>query len=189
MQYDGIEKNDVLERIRDFPDGESTEGVLRELFPGGTNEKVMQSMWNAMNAVYRTMDEHGPFDGVCAYSEGSVVASTMILEEQRKFQEEGRPRRIKAAIFFAGWPPLDVRNNTIVLSDTCDDLIAIPTCHVVGAGDPYLKGAVGLYNICDEDTAILFDHGKGHTLPRDPKTLKELAQTIRRMIPSEGESD
>jgi hypothetical protein len=188
VQYDGIEKNDVLERIRDFPEGENAEDVLRELFPAG-NDEVRQSMWNAMDAVYKTMDEHGPFDGVCAYSEGTVVASTMILEEQRRFEEDGTPRRIKSAVFFAGWPPLNIRNNNIVLPDTCDDYIEIPTVHVVGAGDPYLKGAVALYNVCDEDRAVLFDHGKGHTLPRDPKTLKELGETIRRLFLKKDESD
>jgi hypothetical protein len=188
MEYDGIAKNDVLEPIRDFPEGENAEDVLRELVPEG-QEGIHQNVTNAMNAVYRTMDEHGPFDAVCAYSEGTVVASTMILEEQRRFAEEGIPRRIKAAVFFAGWPPLDLRAKMMMLADTSEDLIDIPTCHVVGAGDPYLKGAVALYNICDEDTAILFDHGKGHTLPRDAKTLKELADTIRRMVPGDEESD
>ncbi|KIN02400.1 hypothetical protein OIDMADRAFT_41494 [Oidiodendron maius Zn] len=181
FEYDGIEKNDVLERIRDFPEGETPEEVLRELAPPQGAEGLQQSVQNALDAVYRTMDKHGPFDGLCAYSEGTVVASTLILEEQRRFLEEGIPRRIKAAVFFAGWPPLDVRHCSIVLADEYEEFIQIPTCHVVGAGDPYLKGAVALYNICDEDSAILFDHGKGHTLPRDAKTLRELADTIRRM--------
>jgi hypothetical protein len=29
------------------------------------------------------------------------------------------------------------------------------------------------------DTAYLFDHAKGHTLPRDKKTVKELGDIIR----------
>lgn len=162
--------------------------MLRELAPDG-QDGVLQSVKNAINAIYRTMDQHGPFDGLCAYSEGTIVAATLILEEQRRFVEEGIPRRIKSAIFFAGWPPLKLKGNMLVLADTCEEFIDIPTCHVVGAGDPYLKGAVALYNVCNEDTAILFDHGKGHTLPRDAKTLRELAETIRRMVPEEDESD
>jgi hypothetical protein len=43
---------------------------------------------------------------------------------------------------------------------------------------------MALFNICDQDTAVLFDHGKGHTLPRDAKTVKELGVTIREMIAS-----
>lgn len=33
--------------------------------------------------------------------------------------------------------------------------------------------------MCDEETATLFDHGKGHTVPRDAKTIQELALAIQ----------
>ena len=67
----------------------------------------------------------------------------------------------------------------MVLSDTETEVIDIRTCHVVGADDPYLHGPMGLYNVCDQDTAILFDHGNGHTIPRDVQTLKELGDVIK----------
>lgn len=51
----------------------------------------------------------------------------------------------------------------------------------VGSLDPYLAGSVALYNICDVDTAYLFDHAKGHTLPRDKNTVKELGDIVRHM--------
>jgi hypothetical protein len=51
----------------------------------------------------------------------------------------------------------------------------------VGSLDPYLAGSIALYNICDMDTAYLFDHAKGHTLPRDKETVRELADIIRNM--------
>lgn len=38
---------------------------------------------------------------------------------------------------------------------------------------------MALYNVCDADRAVLFDHAKGHTLPRDKETIKELVQVIR----------
>ena len=94
-------------------------------------------------------------------------------------------------------PELD----TIVLADESDLTITIPTCHVsecinsglvssvsrkltsipVGSLDPYLAGSIALYNICDMDTAYMFDHAKGHTLPRDKDTVKELGDIIRGM--------
>lgn len=43
---------------------------------------------------------------------------------------------------------------------------------------------MSLYNLCDLDTAFLFDHAKGHTLPRDRETVKELGDTIRTMCSS-----
>ena len=41
---------------------------------------------------------------------------------------------------------------------------------------------MALYNVCDPDTAYIFDHAKGHTLPRDKHMVKELGDTVRRMI-------
>ncbi len=41
---------------------------------------------------------------------------------------------------------------------------------------------MALYNMCDEDTAELFDHGKGHTVPRDATTIKELCDAIGRLV-------
>lgn len=38
---------------------------------------------------------------------------------------------------------------------------------------------MALYNVCNADTAVLFDHAKGHTLPRDKDTIKELVDVIR----------
>lgn len=41
---------------------------------------------------------------------------------------------------------------------------------------------MALYNVCDPETAVLFDHAKGHTLPREKRLVKELGDTIRDMI-------
>lgn len=85
------------------------------------------------------------------------------------------------AVFFAGWPPVSIDGEAtkLILADSSDKLIDVPTCHVVGCADPYLYGALCLYAVCDEDVAVLFDHGKGHTVPRDAVTVKELAGAIR----------
>lgn len=62
----------------------------------------------------------------------------------------------------------------------------MPTCHIVGCKDPYIHGAMALYAMCDEDTATLFDHGKGHTVPRDGQTVKELAEAIETTFDKTG---
>lgn len=61
-------------------------------------------------------------------------------------------------------------------------MIEIPTCHVVGCKDPYIAGSMALYGLCDIDTATIFDHGKGHAVPRDSQTIEELAVVVGQMI-------
>lgn len=48
----------------------------------------------------------------------------------------------------------------------------------VGSLDPYIDGSMALFNVCDMDSAVLFDHAKGHTLPRDKETIRELVDVI-----------
>jgi hypothetical protein len=85
------------------------------------------------------------------------------------------------AILFAGWPPVRVcPDGTIkcLLADECEEVIDVPTCHVVGCRDPYIHGSMALFSMCDEDKATLFDHGQGHSLPRDARTIRELMSAI-----------
>lgn len=65
-----------------------------------------------------------------------------------------------------------------LLADETESIIDVPTCHVVGCNDPYIHGAMALFGMCDEDSAMLFDHGKGHTVPRDARTLQELVSAV-----------
>jgi hypothetical protein len=87
-------------------------------------------------------------------------------------------------MFFAGWPPLSLKGNncTVVLADESENVIDIPTFHVVGCNDPYIDGAMALYGLCDEDSAHLFDHGSGHFVPRDAQTLGELSAAAAALL-------
>lgn len=69
----------------------------------------------------------------------------------------------------------------VLLADQDKDVIDIPSLHVVGCSDPYIAGAVALYNMCDREIAEMFDHGKGHTVPRDARTIQELCDAIERL--------
>jgi hypothetical protein len=221
--------SDILDRIRNFPKGATPEDQMRMLLRGGASAGVLsgsnsdcdsgidvdsesdtssiddfsdQSAQDALDYLYKIMKEDGPFDGIVGYSEGATVAATLLLHEQKRFEDEGIEPMFKCALFFAGWPPLTPELDSIVLADESDLVVTIPTCHIsssapkllqfsliiftdsliVGSLDPYLAGSMALYNICEMDNAYLFDHAKGHTLPRDKGTIRELGDTIRHMI-------
>lgn len=134
--------SDLLDRIRNFPKGATAEDQMRELLCGGTGAESPisvpdlddvygnDSAQEALDYLYRIIDEEGPFDGIIGYSEGATVAATLILHEQKRYETEGREPTFKCALFFAGWPPLNAELNRIVLADESDLTITIPTCHV-----------------------------------------------------------
>lgn len=105
-----------------------------------TVNSVMESAETCFKALLRTLDEQGPFDGILGYSEGATVAATVLLEEKKRFEEEGIPRTLKCAVFFAGWPPIRTGGGDPILVDTDGEVIDLPTVHVVGSQDPYLDG-------------------------------------------------
>ncbi|KAI7788189.1 duf341 family [Diaporthe eres] len=175
-------KDDVLSRIREFPSWcETPEDTMRELMREGLATSH-RSTDRAIKYLTEVMAKHGPFDGIIGYSEGATVAATMLLHEQRLFRKVGIEPMFKYAIFFAGWPPVDPITHHLVLSDEKEDRIDIPTLHIVGSLDPYIDGSMALYNVCDADTAYLFDHAKGHTLPRDRETNREIGDIVREAI-------
>jgi hypothetical protein len=192
-----------LARIREFPDCETPEDTMRELMREGI-ATTHRSTDNALKYLIKIMQERGPFDAIIGYSEGATVAATLLLHEQRRFKKRGIKPMFKYAIFFAGWPPVDPDRHTMILSDESDAMIEIPTCHIskslclwtcdrvchsdvaVGSLDPYVHGSLALYNVCDPDTAYMFDHAKGHTLPRDKDTVKELGDVVREAIKTYG---
>jgi hypothetical protein len=159
--------------VRDFPEGRNAEDAIRKLIRNGSVD-VQSSIRAALKAVYEVIEEEGPFDGVIAYSEGSIVVGSLILDEAVRFEREGRKPQIKMAIFFGGWPPISAETGQAVLMDESDLFIDIPTCHVVGS--------MALFNVCNGDLAEMFDHGKGHMLPRDQETITELGVVIQKMI-------
>lgn len=48
--------------------------------------------------------------------------------------------------------------------------------------DPYRYGALALFNVCDPDTAAMFDTGRGHTIPRSGQVILELGNAVRDLV-------
>ena len=188
----------MISRVRKAPHGSSPEDVMRAL------GKDWDGRWNnhhqVMDYLYDTLDKHPDIEGIIGYSEGATMAASLIMDEERKAQETGRPRRIKCAVFFTGWPPLSPEED-VVLADESDYIVDVPTLHVVGANgkfdiylphinhtltifniDPYRYGALALFNVCDPDTAAMFDTGRGHTIPRSGQVITELGNAVRDLV-------
>lgn len=129
QDVDKTQQDDILARIRDFPDCETPEDTMRELMREGIAPSS-RSTDNALKYLTRIMQERGPFDAIIGYSEGATVAATLLLHEQRKSNRKGIKPMFRYAIFFAGWPPVDPDSHAMILSDESDATIEIPTCHI-----------------------------------------------------------
>lgn len=177
-----MEPLSILNGLRDFEHDGGPEDAMRE-FLGDGSAPLRPDVRRMLDELRRTVDEQGPFYGLVGYSEGATVAATLLVDDLRRREAEGEPAgssSFECAVFFHGWPPLATEGEeTLVLADVAGEVITLPTFHVVGASDPYLVGSMALFAVCDPDRAQLFDHGKGHMVPRDAVTVKELADRLR----------
>lgn len=130
LEDGGVAEESMISRVRKAPHGASPEDVMRAL------GKDWDGRWNnhreVMDYLYDTLEKNPDIDGIIGYSEGATMAASLIMDEERKAQETGRPRRIKCAVFITGWPPLSPEEN-VVLADESDYILDVPTLHVVGA--------------------------------------------------------
>lgn len=127
----------MIARVRKLPNGETPEDVIRA---SGAASKLTTMEWRnrteLLDQTYKLLDSDPDIQGVVGYSEGACFAASLILDEMQRLQKEGRPRRLKCAMFITGWPPLGPEGE-IVLSDESDLKLDIPTLHVIGANGEY----------------------------------------------------
>jgi predicted esterase len=174
----------IQANIRDFPRRDTPEEAIKAAVQAA-GDPSYSCIAEVMDRLVGMLDSDDDIGGVIGFSEGAQTAASLILEERRRESELGRIPRLKCAIMFGGWPPVHPVTGKVVTADDYDEVpIAIPTCHVVGASDPFLDGSMALYNMCDPDTADLFDHGAGHLIPRKKQTADEIAVVVREMINS-----
>lgn len=159
----------------------SPEDAMRKLYTTAELWK-RKSPSGALDPLFDYLDQNPEIDGVLGFSEGAGIAASLIVEENKRQKATGRIPRLKFAVFMSGMPPTDWNTGRFLLQDEDGELISIPTFHVMGSQDAMISGVMALYNVCDPDTADLFDHGGGHIIPRDAQIVAELAKGILAMI-------
>ena len=103
--------------------GSSQCGYLGELSDVGQYQDILEDLVEEVTS-------QGPFDGIMGFSEGGIVAATLLLEDAR------RPfAGFKCGIFFSAAPPLDlngIRASTVRCVDPGKDGVSIrvPTAHI-----------------------------------------------------------
>ncbi|KAM7198886.1 Serine hydrolase (FSH1) domain containing protein [Naviculisporaceae sp. PSN 640] len=135
----------------------------------------------ALDGVFKTIEEDEEIDAIIGYSEGAMVGASLVLEEGLRCKKSGVPRRIKFAIFISGAPPLKFESNNKITPQLVDEsgvVIDIPTYHIFGCDDAFLSSAIALFNVCQQDKAMMYDHGLGHIVPRDVENVTLLGKFL-----------
>lgn len=151
--------------------------LVQSLRPEST--KIVQTVFDRL---YHVLDHDGPFDGIIGNSEGASVAAAFIVDYLRKCARNEIQKSLKCAVFMSGGPAPFSDGSGFFFADEHGQVITMPTCHIIAYNDSMIDGAVALYHLCDQASATIVDHGRGHLVPRDPKSSSIMINGIRDLI-------
>lgn len=60
--------------------------------------------------------------------------------------------------------------------------LEIPTAHIVGKTDPYMRQGLELHRLCDPQWSTLYEHPEGHIVPRSSNVNMQIAAAIEKAI-------
>lgn len=170
-----------VERIREL--GDTPEDVMRNFLPTHRPAAAKARYLEDIDRLNQVIEREGPFQAIFGFSIGALVAGNLILDNLRRSKAKGRECDFQLAIFACGLPPCNLEEGGgVLLADSHGQVFPMPTYHIIGSDDPLIDFSLALYNLCDQEKAIMFDHGKGHRLVWNPATVSALAEMLSRAI-------
>ncbi|RHZ64951.1 uncharacterized protein CDV56_108953 [Aspergillus thermomutatus] len=163
---------------------------------------------DAIEELYDLADQHGPFDGVFGFSQGATLAAGWLMRHERRRQATGpvldvmtpSPELARFVVLFNAYGIGIAEVEEAMMegsgegsSDEEDKedkeetrsgaiRLATPSLHVCGRRDSFLPGSMALLDACDPGTASFVMHDGGHVVPRDPRTVDEIARAIEALM-------
>lgn len=122
------------------------------------------------------------YDVILGHSEGAKIAATFVVDSVKRARDGDDIVPPRCAVFMNGMVPSTTDGTRWLLADQDGLLMPIPTCHILAYNDVMVAESVALYHLCDEELANIVDHGRGHTIPRDPQSCGRMTDGIRKML-------
>lgn len=133
--------------------------------------------------LYEIIEQEGPFDGVLGFSQGATFAFGFLAQHAKKYPYEPPYALFRCAIFICSLPPFRMgKNGKMVYDEGLEGVVRIPTLHVAGLEDSVLEHSKKLYMFCNNGTAKLVIHSKGHEIPRAPREASTIAAACRDLL-------
>ncbi|KAI9927188.1 hypothetical protein MW887_003572 [Aspergillus wentii] len=145
----------------------------------------------AVSDLQRLIVEDGPYDGILAFSQGMMLASTLLVHLQRqKAAGEIAAFPFKCAVFFSprlgplDYKELEAGKFVEVDGDAIPEFLSIPTTLIWGSADPCAPKAVDMQKMFQADLLSTYVHGGGHEVPGvgDKEAVTQTVNRIRRTV-------
>lgn len=150
----------------------------------------LDSCLNALDLLDAYVAAEGPFDGILAFSQGAIIASSYLARRALLRPDSASP--FKCAVFFSApaaysFHALENGRFRKMTRDVDGELIRIPTAHIWGSNDASIDAAT-VSSLCAPGTMEVYVHAGGHEVPgvRMNAAVKSSVQIIRRVVSMAG---
>lgn len=144
-------------------------------------EFQMSQVYEAYKFLYKVIEEHGPFDGVMGFSQGSVASVALMLHHAELHPDSPPDALFRFAILFSipNLPDEDSDGSPLSWGK-----IRIPSLHICGEADEewFEMSKLTFERNCEEGTARIIVHKGGHLVPKDQPTVDEILGAIGELI-------
>eukprot|EP01023_Acetabularia_acetabulum_P062470 TRINITY_DN7693_c0_g1_i2.p3 TRINITY_DN7693_c0_g1~~TRINITY_DN7693_c0_g1_i2.p3 ORF type:complete len:240 (+),score=30.90 TRINITY_DN7693_c0_g1_i2:151-870(+) len=123
------------------------------------DEIVYQGVEQSLDYIEQYLAQNGPFDGFLGFSMGAAVATLILMLKQKgkRFQQFNFQVCVCIA---AGIRPRDKTYGDMFMED---DVLEIPSAHIIGDKDLYRIYSISLSKLYN--SRILMQHQRGHRVP------------------------
>lgn len=135
----------------------------------------------AYDFVYGVIRDHGPFDGVLGFSQGSVLSVALMLHHAELHPEAAPNALFRFAILFSipHLPDVDADGTPLSFGK-----IRVPSLHVCGEADEdwFEHSKETFEKNCEEGSARMIIHEGGHLIPKDRPTVDKILEAIGELL-------
>ena len=149
------------------------------------------SILDAVESLREFVSAEGAFDGVIGFSQGAVLAATLMIIAQADPNRQALAFPFRCAIFLCGGLPFDLAALTegkvrqIEPTESQTPLIRVPVVNCWAANDTDYPGmGPDLAKLCWSQSSREVIHGVGHGIPAEGEDLRKLHAAIDDMLRS-----
>ncbi len=125
--------------------------------------------------------EHGPYDGLFGFSQGSGVISALLGgDSAEQLREMNHGQDLKFVIVVSSFMAEDAHNNHARFYHNHND-INIPICHVYGLVDTILpkERSIKMLDFCNPEKTTVVEHEGGHEIPSKPVYVNAIVDFVK----------
>lgn len=163
--------------VQDNRSGESDHAI-------GFGDKYYKGFARTLDAIVKTFQDQGPFDGVFGFSQGSALTGILAgLRAPDGIATKDKPLIFDFAMMVGGFPSADKKLARLYQNLESYDL---PTLHIIGRSDSIVAPKLSRDLAARFPAALILEHSGGHVIADSDAVKAEVVKFLQNRQTSRG---